>query len=346
MRAVVFVEPGRVEVAEVAEPTVIETTDALVRVTRAAICGSDLHQLHGKTPTAAGQVLGHEAVGIVEAVGDEVATVGPGERVAVSFAVACGSCWFCRRGETHLCERAAVFGAGPFGGNLAGTHAEMVRVPWADVNLLRVETAVDDDRAVFVGDVLTTGFHAAMLADAGADDVVAVLGAGPVGWSVAASLRALGVERVFLLDREPSRLSLGAVAGATAVHVGQRSAESALAEATGDRGADVAIDAVGASDAYVDATTIVRRGGRVVVAGVYAGETVELQLGVAWARALDLRFTGVCPVHGSWHRVMDLIRQGTLDPLPLVSEHVSLDDAPSGYERFDRRAAMKVLIDP
>ena len=123
MRAVVFVEPGRVEVADVPEPEVSDPGDALVRVTRAAICGSDLHFLHGKTPTAPGAVLGHEAVGVVEAVGDAVLTVRPGERVALSFAVACGSCWFCLRGETNLCERGAAYGAGPFGGNLPGTQA-------------------------------------------------------------------------------------------------------------------------------------------------------------------------------------------------------------------------------
>ena len=346
MRAVVFAEPGRVEVADVPDPVVREPTDALVRVTRAAICGSDLHFLHGKTPTVPGEVLGHEAVGVVEAMGDEVASVKLADRVVLSFAVACGRCWFCERGETNLCEHATVFGAGPFGGNLSGTQAEMVRVPWADVNLLPVPSAVDDERAIFVGDALTTGFHAASLAEAVPDDVVAVFGAGPVGWCAALSLRALGIERVFLLDREPARLALAAEAGATPVNVGEQSAESALAEVTDDRGADVTIDAVGAADAYLAATTVVRRGGRVVVAGVYAGESVELQLGVAWARALDLRFTGVCPVHRSWREVMAKVEEGALDPIAFVSDRVTLEQAPGGYRRFDAREATKVLIEP
>jgi threonine dehydrogenase-like Zn-dependent dehydrogenase len=341
MRAVVFAGSGRVEVADVRPPAIEHPADALVRVTRSAICGSDLHFLHGKTPTVPGAVLGHEAVGEVESVGSGVASVRPGQRVAVSFA-----CWFCAREETNLCEHSAVFGAGPFGGDLAGTQAEMVRVPWADVNLLGVPDAVDDDRAVFAGDVLTTGFHAAALAEARPGDVVAVLGAGPLGWSCAASLRALGVEQVFLLDREPSRLALASALGAVPVHVGARSAESVLAEVTDDRGADVVIDAVGSVEGYRSATTIVRRGGRVVVAGVYAGESVELQLGVAWARALDVRYTGVCPVHRHWREVMHLLEAGTLDPLPLVSDRVRLDDAPAGYDRFDRRLATKVLIEP
>ncbi len=345
MRAVVFVEPGKVEVADVPEPTLREPTDALVRVTKAGICGSDLHFLHGKTPTVPGEVLGHEAVGVIEAIGASVRSVRPGDRVVLSFAVACGACWFCAHGETNLCEHAAVFGAGPFGGDLPGTQAESVRVPWADVNLIPVPSGVDDERAVFVGDVLTTGFHAASLTGADAGDVVAVFGAGPVGWCAAASLRALGVERVFLLDREPTRLALAEAAGAFPLNVEERSAESVLAEATDDRGADAAIDAVGAVDAYAAATTVVRRGGRVVVAGVYAGESVELQLGVAWARALDVRFTGICPVHRDWREVMRRVESGSLDPLPLVSDRLPLDDAPIGYERFDRRVATKVLIE-
>ena len=346
MRAVVFARPGRVELADVPEPSIERPDDAVVRVTRAAICGSDLHFLHGKTPTAPGAVLGHEAVGVVQTIGAAVTTVRPGQRVVVSFAAACGTCWFCAHEQTNLCERAAVFGAGPFGGDLAGTQTEMVRVPWADVNLLAVPDAVDDERAVFAGDVLTTGFHAATLAGARPGEVVAVLGAGPLGWSCAASLRALGVERVFVLDREPSRLALASALGAVPVHVGERSAESALAEATDDRGADVSIDAVGSVDGYRSATTIVRRGGRVVVAGVYAGESVELQLGVAWARALDVRFTGVCPVHRHWRQVMRLLEAGTLEPTPLVSDRIRLEDAAEGYERFDRRLATKVLIEP
>ena len=128
--------------------------------------------------------------------------------------------------------------------------------------------------------------------------------------------------------------------------MGERSAESVLAEATDDRGADVAIDAVGATDAYTAATAVVRRGGRVVVAGVYAGESVELQLGVAWARALELRFTGICPVHREWREVMRRVEERTIDPLPLVSDRISLDEAVAGYERFDRRLATKVLIEP
>jgi threonine dehydrogenase-like Zn-dependent dehydrogenase len=346
MRAVVFDEVGVVRVADVPDPAVERPTDAVVRIERTAICGSDLHFLHGKTPIDPGGVLGHEAAGIVEAVGDAVTNVRPGDRVVASFHVACGHCWFCARGQTALCEDHAILGAGPFGGNLPGAQAERVRIPSADVNLLRIPDDVDDDRAVFVGDVLTTGVYAASIAEAAPDETVAVIGMGPVGYCTVQALHALGVERVFAIDLDHDRLALAAEAGATAIDATATNAEMALARATADRGADVVIDAVGAPDVYESAVGIARRGGRVVVVGTYAGEIVDVQLGVYWARALDVRFAGLCPVHAYWEQAMTLLVDGRVDPLPVVSHRLSLEEAPKGYELFDRREATKVLLRP
>ncbi|MGZ4150338.1 MAG: alcohol dehydrogenase catalytic domain-containing protein, partial [Actinomycetota bacterium] len=164
MRAVVFDRPGRVRVHDVPDPAVQEPADAVVRVTRAAICGSDLHFFHLKAPIAPGEVMGHEAVGLVESVGGAVSTVRPGDRVVVAFHIACGDCWFCRLGETALCEDFRNLGAGAFSGGLAGTQAERVRVPNADVNLLAIPDGVHDEAALFVGDVLTTAYYAASIA--------------------------------------------------------------------------------------------------------------------------------------------------------------------------------------
>jgi threonine dehydrogenase-like Zn-dependent dehydrogenase len=346
MRAVVFDEVGVVRVADVPDPAVERPTDAVVRIERTAICGSDLHFLHGKTPIDPGGVLGHEAAGIVEAVGDAVTNVRPGDRVVASFHVACGHCWFCARGQTALCEDHAILGAGPFGGNLPGAQAERVRIPSADVNLLRIPDHVDDDRAVFVGDVLTTGVYAASIAEAAPDETVAVIGMGPVGYCTVQALHALGVERVFAIDLDHDRLALAAEAGATAIDATATNPEMALARATADRGADVVIDAVGAPDVYESAVGIARRGGRVVVVGTYAGEIVDVQLGVYWARALDVRFAGLCPVHAHWEQAMTLLADGRVDPLPVVSHRLSLEEAPKGYELFDRREATKVLLRP
>ncbi len=346
MRAAVFDGEGGVELRDVPDPELADPGDAIVRVRVAAICGSDLHFLHGKAPLEPGDVTGHEAVGVVEAVGPDVGRFRPGDRVVTAFHIACGGCWFCRRGQTQLCERWRMLGAGLFGGDLPGTHAELVRVPLADVNLLAVPGDVADEEAVFVGDVLTTGYYGASISEIGAGDTVAVIGVGPVGFVVTQAALGLGAGRVLALDREPERLGLVARAGAEPVDITARNAKTAVDEATEGRGADVAIDAVGHPDAFEAAVDVVRRGGRVTVVGMYAGERIDLPIGVWWARAIDLRFAGICPVHAWWERSMAELRAGRLDPSPLVSHGLPLERAPEGFALFEARRATKVLLRP
>lgn len=346
MRAVVYRDVGTVRVEEVSEPEVEEPGDAIVRVTTAAICGSDLHFFHGKAPLEPGETIGHEAVGVVERIGPDVRRFAPGDRVAVAFVIACGRCWFCRHGQTGLCEDYRNLGAGIFGGGLGGAQAEYLRVPAADVNLLAIPEGVDDERAVFVGDVLTTGAYAVARADLAPGETVAVVGAGPVGYCCVLAARVQEAGEVIAIDLDPRRLVLAEAAGALAVNATERNPETAVAERTGGRGADVAIDAVGVPAAFRRALEVVRRGGRVVVAGLYASETVEAQLGVWWARGLDVRFTGICPVHAWWQRTMAELEAGRLDPTPIVSHRLPLDQAPRAYELFDAREATKVLLIP
>ncbi|MGZ5307041.1 MAG: zinc-binding dehydrogenase, partial [Actinomycetota bacterium] len=257
-----------------------------------------------------------------------------------------GACWFCRRGETQLCDDFRNLGAGAFGGSLAGAQATHVRIPAADVNLLGVPDEVDDERALFVGDILTTGVYAASIAEIEPGSVVAVIGAGPVGFFCIQAARAFGAGKVFAIDLEPGRLQLAASVGAVPVNARERHPASALAEATDGRGADVVLEAVGTPSAFESAVNVVRRGGRVVVVGVYAGESVELQLGVYWARALTLRFSGICPVHAWWKRAMDEVIGGRIVPSPLISHRLPLEDAAKGYALFDRREATKVVLVP
>jgi threonine dehydrogenase-like Zn-dependent dehydrogenase len=346
VRAVVFDDVGNVRLAEVPAPQLQQPGDAVVRVTRTAICGSDLHFFHGKAPLDPGDVMGHEAVGVVESTGVGVTRFAAGDRVVVAFNIACGSCWFCGRGETQLCDDFRNLGAGIFGGGLPGAQATHVRVPMADVNLLAIPDDVEDERALFVGDVLTTGLYAASLAAIEPQDSVAVIGCGPVGWFCVQAARAVGAGRVFAIDREPSRLALAESVGAQPIDALARHPGTALAEATEGRGADVVIEAVGSIETFESAIDIVRRGGRVVVVGVYAGESIDVQLGVYWARALSVRFAGICPVHAWWERAMEEVRSGRIDPLPLISHRLPLEDAAQGYELFDRREATKVVLIP
>jgi alcohol dehydrogenase len=345
MRAVVFDGIGSVRVTDVPDPSLEEPGDAIVRVTRSAICGSDLHLLHGKAPMEPGEPLGHEAVGVVEVVGDEVRGVRAGDRVAVAFNVACGHCWFCGNGQSALCDDDRIFGYGVFGGALPGAQAQWLRVPNADVNLLPLPDEVNDDAGVFLGDVLTTGVYGASLARV-PSDVVAVLGCGPIGYCTILGVRAADGATVYALDREPSRLALAEAAGAIPVHIDERNPVTALAEATDGRGADVVIDAVGDPTAFDGAIDTVRRGGTVVVLGVYSSETTELQLGAYWSRALTLRFAGLTPVLAWWGHAMGGVARGAMDPTPLISHRLPLEEAAEGYALFDRREATKVVLEP
>lgn len=346
MRAVVFEGIGRVSVAEVPDPVLEDPRDAIVRVTTAAICGSDLHFFHGKAPLEAGETIGHEAVGLIEAVGSDVERFRPGQRVVVAFDIACGRCWFCRNGQTQLCEDFRNLGAGIFGGGLGGAQAELVRIPVADTNLLAVPDGMDDEHALFVGDILTTGTYAAGIAGIREGDTVAVIGVGPVGFFCIQAAQLHGAGEVLALDREPDRLLLAQKAGATAVNVSERHPQMAVHELTGGRGADVVIEAVGSPAAFDSAVDVVRRGGTVVVVGMYTSEAVEIPIGIWWTRALNVRFAGICPVHAWWERAMAEVQAGRIDPLPVISHRLPLREAAHGYELFDAHEATKVLLIP
>jgi threonine dehydrogenase-like Zn-dependent dehydrogenase len=346
MKAVVYQDVKRVEVTDVPEPGIEDTHDAIVRVTTSAICGSDLHFYSGKAPLYPGETIGHEAVGVVEAVGADVERFAPGDRVVVAFDIVCGHCWFCLHGQSALCEDFRTLGAGTFGGALGGTQAERVRVPSADTNLLAIPDGMEDERAIFIGDILTTGYYGAAIAGIQPLDTVAVIGAGPVGFFCVQAAQVHGAGEVLVLDREPDRLLLAQKIGATAIDVRERNPQMAVSERTEGRGADVAIEAVGSRPAFETAVDVVRRGGAVSVVGMFVTETVELPLGVYWSRALRLQFAGVCPVHAWWDRAMAAVTAGRIDPLPIVSHTLPLAEAADGYRLFDEHLATKVLLKP
>ena len=346
MRAVVYEDVKKVRVEEVPDPKVEEPRDSVVRVTTAAICGSDLHFFHGKAPLQPGDPLGHEGVGVVEQVGTEVERFSPGDRVVIAFNIVCGHCWFCTHGQHSLCEDFRNLGTGVVGGQLGGTQADRVRVPNADVNLLNIPEAMEDERAVFVGDILTTGYYGAAIAGIRPGDSVAVVGAGPVGFFVAQAARLHGPGQIMVLDMQRDRLDLLTRMGFTPIDVVASNAQSAVFERTEGRGADVVIEAVGAVPAFETAVDVVRRGGTVAVIGMYVSESTELQLGVVWTRTLRLVFGGICPVHAWWDRAMEAVVAEKIDPLPIVSHTLPLDDAPKGYDLFDAKEATKVLLKP
>jgi alcohol dehydrogenase len=188
--------------------------------------------------------------------------------------------------------------------------------------------------------------YAATLAAVRPEETAAVVGLGPVGFCTVQALLALGARTVFGIDVDPARRTVAQAAGAIPVDAARVNPQMILARATDDRGADVVIEAVGTPAAYETSVDLVRRGGRIVVVGMFAGEVTELQLGVYWARALEVRFAGLCPTHAYWQRTMTLLAEDRLDPSPIVSHRLSLEEAARGYELFDQRIATKVLLAP
>src|SRR5919201_3635394 len=256
MKAVRLVGPEEVRVDDVPEPSLTQPGDAIVRVKETAICGADLFPYHGMTPGfEAGTVLGHEFVGVVEAVGDGVTAVKPGQRVVNTSMISDGTCPHCRAGRVTQCESRAMFGYSGVYPRLEGGQAELVRVPWANRSLFRLPDDVSDDDGVFVADILPTGFAGVRRGEVSVGDVVVVLGAGPVG--LMAVLAARGTAReVIAVDGVPARRSLAGRLGANAVS--PERAAGAVASATGGIGADVVVEAAGALPALDASLQLVR----------------------------------------------------------------------------------------
>lgn len=342
MQAVVFAGHGRVEVGDVPEPVRREPGDAVVRVTRSAICGSDLHLLSGKTPgMRIGAVIGHEFTGVVSD-GDDPA---PGTRVVGSFLIACGSCGPCRARRFNHCDRRRALGLGALMGDLDGAQAQYVRVPGAALNLRPLPGGLADEQALFCGDVLATGFYAAALAGAGRGTTVAVAGGGPVGALCALACAASGA-RAIVAETEPARRAfLAGRLGLEAIDPGD-DLGAAVAGATGGALADAAIEAVGAPAVLEQTLRAVRAGGTVVVVGVYGAERLDLPLGRVWVRALSLRFAGLANVHAHLDEALGAVAGRRLDPSALITHRLPLAAAPEGYELFASREAFKVVLLP
>jgi 2-desacetyl-2-hydroxyethyl bacteriochlorophyllide A dehydrogenase len=344
VKAVTFQSPGEVRVDELPDPELTAPDEAIVRVEATGVCGSDLHIYHGRVAIEPGFVIGHEYVGTVVATGDDVKGVSEGDRVLGTYCTACGECFFCRRGDFHKCDRGRVFGHGEVLGSLQGAQAELLLVPNADLTLRRVPAGMSDDVALFAGDVMGTGYHAVVETGVEPGASVAVLGLGPVGLCAVQAAFAEGAAQVIAIDTVSERLAMAESFGASAVHLTEGDPRAAVKEATGGRGVDATIDAVGHPDALDLACRLTRKAGTVSATGVYA-ERVEVHMGVVWIKALTLK-TGHANVIKHLDPVLERLGSGALDPTPLVTHHMSLDDAPEAYETYDRREALKIVLRP
>jgi len=344
MRAVTFQAPGEVRIDEKPEPELEGAGDVIVRVDASGVCGSDLHIYHGRVAIEPGFTIGHEYVGEVVAAGDAVTGVKAGDRVLGTYCTACGECFFCARGNFHKCDNGRVFGHGKLLGELQGAQAELLLVPNADLTLRVVPDGMSDEVALFAGDVMGTGYHAVAETGVGAGDAVAVLGLGPVGLCAVQAAKAKGAGHVIAIDTVAERLEMARAFGAEPVHLTEEDPRAAAKAATGGRGVDAAIDAVGHPEAFDLACRLARKCGTVSVTGVYA-ERMEVHMGIVWIKALTLK-TGHANVIKHVDPVLEALSAGQLDPSPLVTHHMKLDDAAEAYDTYDRREALKIVLTP
>ena len=352
MRAVVYEGPDDLRLEEVPEPVVQDPEDAIVRVTTASICGSDLHVLHGLVPKMEpGSVVGHEFTGVVHAVGPAVERFRAGDRVVGPAAVWCGRCRACRHGLYGACDRGGVFGSGPLFGDLPGAQAEHVRVPFSNVTLQPIPEGLSDEQVIFAGDILPTAYSAVVgLNPRGRGvqpgDSVVVFGAGPVGLCSVALARLFDPRRIVVVDVEPYRLAMATRLGADAVvDASTEDVRAAIKELTGGWGAEHVIEAVGRQETLGNAVAVAAPGGNVSVVGVFQ-QPVTINAPRMMAKNLSLT-VGMGDL-GLIRELVELIRAGRLDLTALITHRMSLDDAVQAYEIFEKRAdgAIKILLTP
>jgi threonine dehydrogenase-like Zn-dependent dehydrogenase len=388
MRANVWLGKKHVEVQHVPDPQILNARDAIVRVTSTTICGSDLHLYNGFMPgMQKGDILGHEFMGEVVEVGKGVTNLRPGDRVVVPFAIACGNCEQCELKNFSCCENGnpngwiteklmghascGAFGYSHLTGGFAGGQAEYVRVPFADFGPLKVPAHLTDEQALFLSDILPTGYMGAEFCEITPRKTIAVFGAGPVGQFAIASARMLGAERVIAIDRVPYRLKMALdKAGATdVINYADYDLFEALNELTAGRGPDACIDCVGleahghglqfaydkakqstkmALDrpiAVREAIMAVRGAGIVSILGVYAGFVDKFPLGALMNRGITIK-TGQCHVQRYMKPLLERIERGDIDPSFVISHHMNLDETPTGYDMFmhKRDEVMKIIL--
>src|SRR5437667_10900475 len=268
MKSAVYRGEKQVEVTDVPKASISNATDALVKVTLAGVCGSDLHIYEGRIPGTEGWGMGHEFVGVVEDVGPEVRRFKKGDRVVSSFFVSCGHCHYCLRGWFNQCVQRGACRSGEFFGALGGAQADYVTVPLADSTLEVIPDGMSDEQAIFVGDILATGFFAAERAEIKPGDTVAVVGAGPVGLLATMCAQLFGPARTFVIDMVESRLEVAQELGGIPINAKEVHPVAAIEKATGGIGADSSIEAVGLLSAVDTAINCVRGGGTISMVGV------------------------------------------------------------------------------
>lgn len=343
MKALVYRGPGKKQLEEMPKPALREATDAVVRMTKTTICGTDLHILKGDVPTvAAGRILGHEGIGVVEEIGTGVSHFHEGDRVLISCITACGKCEYCRRGMPSHCEQ----GGWILGNTIDGTQAEFVRIPFADTSLYLIPKDADEDAMVMLSDILPTGYECGVLNGAvKPGDTVAIIGAGPVGLATLLTTQFFAPANILVIDLDDNRLEVAKKFGATAVinSTDGKAVEKVMAMTAG-KGVDVAIEAVGIAATFELCQEIVGAGGHIANIGVH-GASVMLHLEKLWSQNITITTRLVDAV--TTPLLLKTVMAGRLQPKQLITHHFTLTDIIKAYDTFanaGRQHALKVIL--
>jgi alcohol dehydrogenase len=345
MKALVYHGPGQRAWDTVADPTIVDPTDIVVRIDSSTICGTDLHILKGDVPeTTPGTVLGHEAVGTVQEIGAGVSTVAPGDRVLISCVTSCGRCRFCKE---HRYGQCLGGGGWIFGHLIDGLQAEYARVPFADNSVYKLPDELSDEQVLFLADILPTSFEVGVLNGmVSPGDVVAIVGAGPVGLAGILTAKLYTPSRIVAIDLADSRLQSALEFGAdTTINNGSEDAVARIMELTDGLGADVAFEAVGVPGTFELATELIRPGGRVANIGVH-GHSATLHLEKLWARDVTIT-TGLVDTY-TIPQLLGLVSSGRLDPTVFATHRFALGDTMDAYDTFADAAntnALKVVLE-
>ncbi len=344
MMALVYKGPGHKAYEQHAKPHLIDPTDAIIKIVKTTICGTDLHILKGDVPSCApGRILGHEGVGVVDSIGTAVTNFKPGDRVLISCVSACGICEFCRKGMFSHCTT----GGWILGNGIDGCQAQYVRTPHADTSLYPIPAGADEDALVMLSDILPTGFECGVLnGKVHPGGTVAIVGAGPVGMAALLTAQFYSPAEIIMIDLDDSRLAIAKRFGATSsINSADGKAVAALMTMTGGRGVDTAIEAVGIPATFELCAGMIAPGGVIANIGVH-GVPVALHLERLWDR--NIAITTRLVDTSSTPMLLKILRSGRIDPKLLITHHFKLDQILEAYETFGdaaRTHALKVVID-
>lgn len=344
MKALVYQGPGKKSLEDRPIPDVKAPTDAVVKIVKTTICGTDLHILNGDVATCTpGRILGHEGVGIIEKAGPAVTSFREGDRVLISCISACGRCEYCRRGMYSHCAT----GGWILGNRVDGAQAEYVQIPYADTSLYPIPDGADEEALVMLSDILPTGFECGVLnGRVEPGSTVAIVGAGPIGLAALLTAQFYSPAEIIMIDLDENRLQVSKRFGATAViNAGKRHAAEAVMQVTGGRGVDTAIEAVGVPASFVTCEEIVAPGGVIANIGVH-GTKVDLHLERLWSQNISITTRLVDTV--TTPMLLKTVQARKIDPKLLITHHFKLDQILDAYDTFGRAAAthaLKVMIE-